>query len=118
MLCALNLVIFLGTKNLFSPSEHSFPISEKEKCIDKAKKFLDKEKPDSAISLLSFALKENPDDFLAHFHLALAYYKKGDLSLSEYECQKTFELNPESQKAKNLLCDIRFEKGGGKMGGE
>lgn len=109
---AISFVILVLIKSFFFSQKDLFPISEKEQKLNKIKLFLEKNQPDSAIFLLTSFLKENPDDFLAHFHLALAYYKKGDLSLSEYECQKAFELNPESQKAKNLLCDIRFEKGG------
>ncbi len=107
----LLFVIFVLVKTSFFSQKDLFHISEKEQKLNKTRLLLEKNQPDSAISLLSSALNENQNDFLTHFYLALAYFKKGDLTLSEYECEKAQKLNPESQKAKNLLCDIRFEKG-------
>jgi len=109
LVCALALAIFLESKNHFFSSESSLP--EKGKHIANAKTFLDIQNPDSAIAILSSALKENPYDFLTHFYLALAYFEKKDLSLSEYECEKARKLRPEDQRVKNLLCKLRFEKG-------
>jgi len=108
LFCALVLVIFLKTENQFFPFDPSF--SERGKEIALAKDFLEKGNPDSVITLLSSALKKNPGDFLIHFFLASAYFKKNELSLAEYQCEKASKLNPESQKVKELLCDVRFEK--------
>jgi tetratricopeptide (TPR) repeat protein len=63
----------------------------------------------NAVGEFSESLKSIPDNPIVHYHLGLAYNKKGDIELAKKELSKALELStefPDAYKAQALLAKL------------
>jgi Tol biopolymer transport system component len=88
------------------------PDSSREECLKAACRYLEKDEPESAIYPLLLAIQKDKDNFQAHFLLGKVYYQTHIQHLAEKECKTSLQLNPEYREALELLCQIKFERGG------
>ncbi len=82
-----------------------------EELIAESQTLLDRQKPDSALQALSFALKKDPAHAETHYLLARANYLGKSLTLAEEHCLKALSLKREYPEALTLFDEIKFEKG-------
>ena len=63
----------------------------------------------NAVSEFNDSLKKIPDNPIVHYHLGLAYNKKGNIELARKEIARALEINkdfPGAEKAKILLDEL------------
>lgn len=65
--------------------------------------FLEKNKIKEAIEIFHFNVNKNPYSANAHDSLAEAYYKMGDRQMAGQHYQKSLELNPNNDNARQML---------------
>jgi len=112
LLVFLAAVIFFLTYLQFFPVEQHISAGlSREELVEIAKDYLEDEEPDSALKILSLALKKEPADPETHLLLAQAYYLGKSLTLAEECCLKALRLKSDYPEASGLMTDIRFEKG-------
>jgi Tol biopolymer transport system component len=110
ILVILGLVLFI----IFHPMRTSPRISKSSTrvdCINAAKEYLQKNRPESAIYPLLLVIQKDSSDAVAHQLLARAYFQTEVYHLAEEECQTVLKLNPQNREVKELLCRIKFERG-------
>ncbi len=64
---------------------------------------------DSAIAEFSDSLEKIPDNAIVHYHLGLAYHKKGDIHRARIELEKALSLNQnfdEADAARQILSKL------------
>jgi Tol biopolymer transport system component len=103
------VVFFLIYLQFFSSKPEILTSLSQEELTQKAKTYIEKEKPDSALKVLSFALKKNPDQPETYYLLARMYYQDHSFTLAEEYCLKALELD--YPQASELMTDIRFQQG-------
>ncbi|MGB2698220.1 MAG: tetratricopeptide repeat protein, partial [Candidatus Zixiibacteriota bacterium] len=103
------VVFFLIYLQFFSSKPEILTSLSQEELIQKAKTYIEKEKPDSALKVLSFALKKNPDQPEAYYLLARMYYQDHSFTLAEEYCLKALQLG--YPQALELMTDSRFQQG-------
>jgi cellulose synthase operon protein C len=64
-----------------------------------------------AVASLQAALKSDPDNGVAHYHLGLAYDQLGDLSQAETEWRDAVRLKPDLMEAQRALAAVSIRKG-------
>jgi tetratricopeptide (TPR) repeat protein len=67
-----------------------------------------------AISLFKDALEKLPDNPTVHYHLGMAYYKKGDKKLAKEELKASLRISkdfPGSEEARRVLKELNKPKG-------
>lgn len=99
---------FLIYSQFFSSEQKISSNLSQEELVVKAKVHLEKDKPDSALQVLSLALKKDPSHPETHYFLAKAYHLSEQLTLAEQYCLKALNLRKEYPEALNLLTQIRF----------
>lgn len=111
ILSLFTVVFFLIYLQFISSKPENLSSLSQEKLIEKAKNYIEREKPDSALNVLSFALKKNPVDPEIHYLLARVYHLGNSFTLAEEYCLKALELEWDYPRALVLMTDIKFEQG-------
>lgn len=65
----------------------------------------------SAIGTLQTAIKNNPNDAVAHYHLGAAYQSLGDLNGAESEWQQSLRLRPGQDQVVRALAGLAMRRG-------
>ena len=111
ILSLFTVVFFLAFIQFFSSEAEDLTNLNQEELKEKAKTYLENDKPDFALEALSIALKKNPVDPEIHYLLAQVYHLGKSFTLAEEYCLKTLELESNSPGALELMADIKFEQG-------
>jgi putative PEP-CTERM system TPR-repeat lipoprotein len=82
----------------------------KEALLEEGLKLMDKNNPRGAIVLFRNALQKDQNFFEARFHLARAYFKRGDYDSAEKELQKVIRQSPSLRDAHIMLGRVYLRK--------
>lgn len=112
IILVLVLLSFLLVYTQFFSSDQKISknLSHKE-LVKKAKAYLEMEKPDSALKVLSLALTKDSAHPETYYLSARAYHLGKSLTLAEEYCLQALKLRTEYPEASKLLVEIRFEQG-------
>ena len=111
VLSLVTLIFFLIYLQFFSSKSENLTNLNLDELTEKAKSYIEREKPDSALKVLSFALKKNPDQPETYYLLAKMYYLDQSFTLAEEYCLKALRLKSDYPQSLKLMTDIRFNKG-------
>jgi tetratricopeptide (TPR) repeat protein len=71
--------------------------------------YIKKDLPDSAIQILSNTTRKNPNQPVYHYHLAMAFLRKGDKGSAQRECETALSNSPnkdDEEKIRALLAGL------------
>lgn len=105
------IIFFLIYFQFFSSDQKISASSNQDELVEKAKAYLKKGDPKSALPLLVSALKKGPTHPEANYLLAQAYYRGENFILARQYCRKALNWKKEYPEASKLLIEIRFELG-------
>jgi Tol biopolymer transport system component len=111
ILSLFTIIFFLVYLQFFSSKPDNFISLNQEELIEKAKLYIENDKPDSALEALSIALKKNPVDPEIHYLMARVYHLGKSFTLAEEYCLKALELEQDYPRTLELMTDIKFEQG-------
>ncbi len=110
LILVVSIFILLSKIALQHFSKEISPDASKEECLRIAFKYIQKNRPESAIYPLLLAVQKDESDPQAHFLLAQIYYQTQIYHLARKECETTLVLDAQNKKAFDLLTRIRFEQ--------
>jgi tetratricopeptide (TPR) repeat protein len=85
--------------------------SDPEGLVYRGQILLRQEKPNEAVNVLQTAIKNDPTNGIAHYHLGIAYGQQGNLLQAENEWREAVRLRPDMIEAQRALAESSLRRG-------